>query len=66
MNINAGLGMEYKFARNFAVGGKWGLGISLAPTSREEKEIGGTTRVLPGTSNTVWGTSSSIYLAFRI
>ncbi len=66
MNLNAGLGMEYKFARNFAVGGKWGFGISLAPTSREERSSGGTTRVLPGTSNTVWGTSSSIYLAFRI
>jgi len=65
-NINAGLGLEYKFARSFGVGAKWGFGVSLAPTSHARETIGGTTREEFPTTNTVWGTSSSIYLAFRL
>lgn len=66
MNLNLGLGMEYKFARSFAIGAKWGAGVSLAPTSHEKETIEGVDFERNGTSNTVWGTSSSIYAAFRI
>lgn len=59
-NFNAGLGMEYKFARAFAVGAKWGFGLSLAPASFDED------LEKPGLSNTVFGTSSTIYAAFRL
>lgn len=66
MNLNAGLGMEYKFARSFGIGAKWGLGISFANTSHEKKTIDGNDLVNEARSSTVWGTSSSIYAAFRI
>lgn len=68
MNLNAGLGLEYKFARSFGVGAKWGFGISLAPNDRHEnvRTEDGETITIPAQSNTVWGTSSSIYLAFRL
>lgn len=71
MNFGAGLGMEYKFARSFAIGAKWGLLVSLAPTERhewEETNFAGELETVTedASSNTVWGTSSSIYAAFRI
>jgi hypothetical protein len=66
MNINAGLGLEYKFARSFGIGAKWGFGLSLAPSDRHTIREGGETIEVPSTSNTVFGTSSSIYAAFRI
>ena len=66
MNFNAGLGMEYKVTRSFGLGAKWGFGLSLAPTSRHEFESEPFDDVEPATSNTVFGTSASIYLAFRI
>jgi len=66
MNLNAGLGLEYKFARSFGVGAKWGFGISLAPNDRHENVWTEYGEPIPARSNTVWGTSSSIYLAFRL
>lgn len=66
MNLNAGLGMEYKFARSFGIGAKWGFGLSLAPTDRHTIRGGEDREEVPSTSNTVFGTSSSIYAAFRI
>ncbi|MFO7157245.1 MAG: hypothetical protein DIU72_011590 [Pseudomonadota bacterium] len=66
MNLNAGLGLEYKFARSFGVGAKWGFGISLAPNDRHENVRTKDGEPIPAQSNTVWGTSSSIYLAFRL
>src|SRR5690606_17382594 len=69
-NLNAGLGMEYKFAKSFAIGAKWGLGLSFAPSDDRtvtiEDEFGDVTLQVPSTSNTVFGTSSSIYAAFRL
>lgn len=55
--VNLGLGMEYKFSRAFAVGGKWGLAFGFQPWEEDPKTE---------ESNTTWGTSSSIYLAWRI
>lgn len=62
-NLNAGLGMEYKFAKSFGIGAKWGFGLSFAGTSIQKV---GDAEAGENTSNTVFGTSSSIYAAFRI
>lgn len=56
-SINAGLGMEYKFdGAAFAIGGKWGLGLGFKGTSEDNGDLGGTT----------FGTSASIYAAWRL
>ena len=54
--LNVGIGAEYKFTRSFAAGGKWGLGFGFKPIDQEGVEI----------SNTTIGTSSSVYLAWRL
>lgn len=58
-NLNFGLGMEYKFAQGFAIGGKWGIGFGFtgAENPRDEDIFD---------SETTWGTSTSLYAAWRI
>lgn len=63
VNLNAGLGLEYKFAKSFGIGAKWGAGLSLAGTSVQKK---GNKEAGINTTNTVFGTSSTLYAAFRI
>ena len=56
--INAGLGMEYKFdGASFAIGGKWGLGLVL----NNFDEVGGTKDL----SSMDIGTVGAIYAAWR-
>jgi hypothetical protein len=55
--INAGLGMEYKFDQSqFAIGGKWGLGIAFQGFDVGEDSTGVTTI----------GTLGAIYAAWRL
>lgn len=56
--VNLGIGAEYKFTRSFAVGGKWGLAIGLQPEEDEDAKA--------EQSNTTFGTSSGVYLAWRL
>ncbi len=61
--FNLGFGLEYKFAKAFAVGGKWGLNMAFNGTEIQKKagETAGR-----NSSNTNWGTASSMYLAWRM
>ncbi len=55
--INAGLGMEYKFDQSqFAIGGKWGLGFAFTPRDVGDDTFGQTTI----------GTVGAIYAAWRL
>lgn len=56
--VNLGIGAEYKFTRSFAVGGKWGLAIGFQPVEDEDANA--------EQSNTTFGTSSGVYLAWRL
>lgn len=60
--LNAGFGLEYLFSKGFGVGGKWGLNMNFRNSDFTDK----TTPNRPGTSNTNWGTASSMYLVWRI
>ncbi|WP_373045050.1 hypothetical protein [Vulgatibacter sp.] len=58
--INAGLGMEYKFdGAAFAIGGKWGLGLAFRGLSDDTVEP-------DGSGDTTIGTLGAIYAAWRI
>ena len=55
--INAGLGMEYKFdQQGFAIGGKWGLGLAFQGFDVGDEDFGVTSI----------GTIGAIYAAWRI
>lgn len=55
--INAGLGLEYKFdGAAFAVGGKWGLGLGFNDRDSGNDTLGTTTI----------GTVAGVYLAWRL
>lgn len=56
--VNLGIGAEYKFTRSFAVGGKWGLALGFQPWSDDNNK--------EDVSNTTVGTSSGVYLAWRL
>jgi len=58
--INAGFGLEYLFAKNFGVGGKWGLNMTFGGNDKFE-DINE-----PKSSATRWGTAASMYLVWRI
>lgn len=56
-SINVGFGLEYKFDQSaFAIGGKWGAGITWAGFDAGEAEVG----------NTTIGTVGHIYAAWRL
>ncbi len=58
--INAGLGMEYKFdGAAFAIGGKWGLGLAFRGLNDDTVEP-------DGSGDTTIGTLGAIYAAWRI
>lgn len=60
--LGLGLGLEYKFAKSFGIGAKWGMGIAFRNTSIQKvdgEEDG------DNTASTTFGTSNSIYAAFR-
>lgn len=59
LQFGAGLGLEYNFAKSFALGAKWGLGLSFRNTETHDGAGDNTT-------NTTFGTSSAIYAAFRL
>ena len=56
--VNLGIGAEYKFTRSFAVGGKWGLAFGFQPWENEDAK--------EEVSQTTFGTSSGVYLAWRL
>lgn len=64
--INAGLGMEYKFdGAQFAIGGKWGLGFAFTGITTDNlKKVDPTAK--DGIGDTTIGTSTAIYAAWRI
>jgi hypothetical protein len=59
--INAGLGMEYKFDQSFAIGGKWGLGFGFTGTEQIDD-----VEDSANTSASNISTSAAIYAAWRI
>lgn len=61
--VNLGLGMEYKFAQGFAIGGKWGLGMGFTGTAVVEDSD---PQEGSNTSQTTIGTSAAIYAAWRL
>lgn len=61
--LGAGLGLEYKFAKSFGIGGKWGMGVAFRNTSIQKKA--GEPDRGENTSSTTFGTSNTIYAAFR-
>lgn len=62
--LNVGFGAEYLFSKSFGIGGKWGLGLAFQGTS--EHKGAGDAKFGANTSNTTFGTSTSIYAAWRL